>query len=97
MNYRIRLQRDNGKERYSSTPETDAAIMDIARRAEQRRVEQEQSDKVEVAIGQGKTATLYRETGEVLLESDLSAFYLDREEAYRLLSLLEAEFKGSVE
>ncbi|SRR6266581_4674690 len=97
MNYRIRLQRDNGKERYSSTPETDAAIMDIARRAEQRRVEQEQSDKVEVAIGQGKTATLYRETGEVLLESDLSAFYLDREEAYRLLSLLEAEFKGRIE
>src|SRR6266704_4123287 len=36
MNYRIRLQRDNGKERYSSTPETDAAIMDIARIAEQR-------------------------------------------------------------
>ncbi len=53
-----------------------------------------QTDKVEVAIGQGKTATFYRETGEVLLECELSAFYLDRDEAYRLVSLLEAEFKG---
>jgi len=58
---------------------------------------QEQTDKVEVAIGQGKTATFYREAGEVLLECDLSAFYLDRDEAYRLLSLLEAEFKGGAE
>ncbi len=57
---------------------------------------QEQTDKVEVAIGQGKTATFYREAGEVLLENEESAFYLDREEVYRLLSLLEAEFKGSV-
>ncbi len=58
---------------------------------------QEQPDKVEVAIGQGKTATLYREAGEVLLESEESAFYLDREETYRLVSLLEAEFKGVVQ
>jgi len=97
MNYRIMVQRAHDKERFSTTKETDAAIMDIARRAEQRRVEQEQPDKVEVAIGRRKTATFYREAGEVLLECDLSAFYLDREEAYRLLSLLEAEFKGSVE
>ena len=58
---------------------------------------QEQPDKVEVAIGQGKTATFYREAGEVLLENEESAFYLDREEVYRLLSLLEAEFKGVVQ
>ncbi len=55
-----------------------------------------QPSKVEVAIGQGKTATFYREAGDVLLECEESAFYLDRDEAYRLLSLLEAEFKGSV-
>ena len=55
-----------------------------------------QEDKVEVAIGRRKTAMFYREAGEVLLECEESAFYLDREEAYRLLSLLEAEFKGSV-
>jgi hypothetical protein len=56
----------------------------------------EQTDKVEVALGQGKTATFYREAGEVLLENEESAFFLDREETHRLVSLLEAEMKGNV-
>jgi hypothetical protein len=58
---------------------------------------EEQPDTVEVAIGQGKTATFYREHGgELLLENDESAFYLDAEETYRLLALLQAELKGNV-
>jgi hypothetical protein len=66
-------------------------------RSKQEKLEQEPTtDKVEVAIGQGKTATFYREAGEVLLENEESAFYLDAEETYRLLALLQAELKGSV-
>jgi hypothetical protein len=57
---------------------------------------EEQPDKVEVAIGQGKTATFYRQDNELLLENDETAFFLDREETYRLLALLQAELKGSV-
>jgi hypothetical protein len=59
--------------------------------------QEEATDKVEVAIGQGKTATFYREAGELLLESEESAFYLDAEETYRLLALLQAELKGIVQ
>jgi hypothetical protein len=58
--------------------------------------EEPATDKVEVAIGIGKTATFYREAGEILLENEESTFFLDAEETYRLLSLLQAELKGSV-
>jgi hypothetical protein len=50
----------------------------------------------EVALSDDLSASFHREAQSVTLVSEHCVMLLDREETYRLLSLLEAEMKGVV-
>lgn len=72
------------------SPNTDAWIRAVSKENAQHVTRQE------VALSDDLSASFHREAMSLSLVSEHCVMLLDREETYRPLSLLEAEFKGMI-
>ncbi len=68
--------------------ETDAEVRALSAEMAQRVV------RSEVALSDFLSASFHREAQSLTLVTENAVLFLDREETYKLLSLLEAEMKG---